>query len=69
MLIASVPVEQLDNESFNGMVAAKAPKACHYTSPGSLKARVGAVVAQNNLGSTYLSKVYETCGLSPGSKF
>ena len=58
-----------DNESFNNIVAAKAPKAQHYSSSGSLKARVGAAVAQKNLGSTYLSKVYETCGLSPGSRF
>ena len=48
------------------MVAAKAPKARHYSSSESLETRVGAAVAQKNVESTYLSSVFEKCQISPG---
>ena len=54
------------NENFNHMVASKAPKSRHYSSSKSLKNRVSAAVAQKNKGHSYLSNVYEKCGISPG---
>ena len=54
------------NENFNHMVASKSPKSQHYSSPGSLKPRVSAVVAQKNVCSTYLSQACEKNRISPG---
>ena len=46
-----------DVESFNNMIASKAPKRCHYSSSSSLKNRVGCAVAHKNLGNGYVNKV------------
>jgi DNA polymerase III epsilon subunit-like protein len=56
-----------ENESFNNIVASKAPKARHYSSSFSLKARVDCAVAQKNRGHVYLSDVYKGLKISPGS--
>ena len=45
------------NESFNRIVASKAPKSQHYSSSGSLKYRIAASVAQKNKGNTYMLDV------------
>ena len=55
-----------DVESFNNMVAAKAPKRCHYSASGSLKTRVDCAVAQKNIGNGYVNTVNESLGMSPG---
>jgi DNA polymerase III epsilon subunit-like protein len=55
-----------DVESFNNMIASKAPKRCHYSSTSSLQNRVNCVVAEKNLGSTYVSQVNKSIGISPG---
>lgn len=49
------------NESFNRMVAAKAPKNVHYSSSGNLTYRVAACVAQKNTGHNYLVNVCIFC--------
>lgn len=54
------------NESFNHMVAAKAPKNIHFSSSGNLSYRVAACVAQKNSGHKYLVSVNRSLGLSPG---
>ena len=54
------------NESFNNMVAAKAPKNCHYSNSESLDFRVASSVCQKNVGENYVSLVNEKIGLSPG---
>lgn len=56
----------LQCESFNNMVASKAPKSRHYSSSGSLSARVNCAVSQKNEGSGYLSKVFSSACISPG---
>ena len=48
------------------MIAAKAPKRCHYSSTASLKNRVGCVVAQKNLSNSYINEVIQVLGVSPG---
>ncbi|KAL4229161.1 hypothetical protein ACF0H5_012199 [Mactra antiquata] len=53
-------------ESFNNMVASKAPKRCHFSASGNLLSRVGCAVAQKNMGNTYINTVNEKLGLSPG---
>ncbi len=55
-----------ENESFNNIVASKAPKSKHYSGSGSLVTRVESAVCQKNMGHSYLSTVFETAGLSPG---
>ena len=55
-----------ENESFNSMVASKAPKNRHYSALGSLEARVQCAIAQKNLDHSYVSDVNKACGLSPG---
>lgn len=45
------------NESFNHMVAAKAPKNIHFSSSGNLSYRVAVCVAQKNSGHKYLVSV------------
>lgn len=45
------------NESFNRLVASKAPKANHYSSSSSLKFRVAASVLQKNEGHKYVMHV------------
>ena len=54
-------------ESFNNMVAAKAPKSRHLSSSGSLNTRVACAVSQKNEGNTYLTDVFTSAGISPGS--
>jgi hypothetical protein len=45
------------NESFNNMVASKAPKNRHYSSSESLDFRLGAATATKNLGHSYIETV------------
>ncbi|XP_062576921.1 uncharacterized protein LOC134267321 isoform X2 [Saccostrea cucullata] len=58
-----------DVESFNNSIAAKAPKRLHYSSSSSLQNRVSCAVAEKNMGSTYVNKVNELVGVSPGRVF
>ncbi|XP_065198098.1 uncharacterized protein LOC135829628 [Sycon ciliatum] len=53
------------NESFNNTVVSKQPKSRSYASSGSFSFRVGAAVAQQTIGYTYVSKVCTEAGLSP----
>ena len=53
------------NESFNNTVASKQPKSRHYGSSPSFNFRVGAAVAQKNVGHTYVTNVVTATGLSP----
>jgi len=55
-----------ENESFNNVVASKAPKARHYSSSFSLKTRLQCAVAQKNCGHVYLNEVFKGLSLSPG---
>uniref|UniRef100_A0A8W8MKU6 Mutator-like transposase domain-containing protein n=1 Tax=Magallana gigas TaxID=29159 RepID=A0A8W8MKU6_MAGGI len=54
------------NESFNHMVAAKAPNNVHFSSSGNLSYKVAACVAQKNNGHKYLVSVNRSLGLSSG---
>ena len=54
------------NESFNTMVASKAPKSHHYSKSESLDYRIAAAVCQKNMGEGYLCIVNEIAGMSPG---
>ncbi len=54
-------------ESFNNMVASKAPKRCHYSGSESLRSRVDCAAAQKNLGHSYIQEVNISLGLSPGT--
>ncbi|CAC5408794.1 unnamed protein product [Mytilus coruscus] len=54
------------NESFNRIVASKAPKQQHYSSSGSLKFRIAACVAQKNEGNKYILDVNKNMTVSPG---
>ena len=47
-------------------VAAKAPKTKHYSKSESLDFRVAAAVCQKNVGESYLPKIFQLSGLSPG---
>ena len=47
------------NESFNQMVAAKAPKAKHYSSSESLSFRLGAAVCMINEGQKCVADVFQ----------
>ena len=57
-----------DVESFNNMVAAKAPKCCHYSATSSVQNRFkcNCVVAEKNIGSPYITEVNKSLGISPG---
>ena len=44
-------------ESFNNMLASKAPKRYHYSASGSLKNRLSCTVAQKNAGCSYINKI------------
>jgi hypothetical protein len=48
------------------MIASKAPKRCHYSSTSSLQNRVSCVVAEKILGSTYVTQVNKSSGISLG---
>ncbi|XP_063448242.1 uncharacterized protein LOC134727784 [Mytilus trossulus] len=54
------------NESFNRIVASKAPKQHHYSSSGSLNYRIAACVAQKNEGNKYILDVNKNMSVSPG---
>ena len=54
------------NESFNTMVASKAPKSKHNSKSESLDYRVAAAVCQKNMGEGYLCIVNEVAGIPPG---
>ena len=54
------------NESFNNMVASKAPKYCHYSKSESLDFRIASTVCQKNVGETYVNIVNDEISLSPG---
>jgi hypothetical protein len=58
-----------DVESFNNMVASKAPKRCHFSATSNLLSRVGCAVAQKNLGNAYVSRIYANLGISPGKVY
>ncbi|KAK3082561.1 hypothetical protein FSP39_005383 [Pinctada imbricata] len=45
------------NESFNKLVASKAPKAYHFSGSANLNYRVAACVAQKNIGQKYVMAV------------
>ena len=53
------------NESFNNIVASKAPKGRHYSESSSLKYCLCASVGQKNEGHTYMTGVHKAAGLSP----
>lgn len=53
------------NESFNNIVASKAPKSRHYSSSESFNCRLDAAAAQKNLGKAYVCRVLQDQGLSP----
>ncbi|CAC5421925.1 unnamed protein product [Mytilus coruscus] len=55
-----------ENESFNNMLTAKAPKNKHYSTSSSFEARVNCTVAQKNESFNYVSIINVECGLSPG---
>lgn len=55
------------NESFNNTLRSKAPKDKHYSESGSLAYRLSAAVCQKNEGYSYVAKVHEKLGLSPGT--
>ena len=55
------------NESFNEMVASKAPKSRHFSSSESLPQRVAAAVCQKNMGPMYVPAVCTSADLSPGA--
>ena len=54
------------NESFNLLVASKAPKMHHYSKLESVDFRTASVVCQKNTGQTYMTDVNTAIGLSPG---
>ncbi|XP_061171364.1 uncharacterized protein LOC133180923 [Saccostrea echinata] len=54
------------NESFNNLVATKAPKSRNYGGSYSLEQRLSAALLQKNEGYSYLRKVNEAASLSPG---
>ncbi|XP_053388946.1 uncharacterized protein LOC128551991 [Mercenaria mercenaria] len=56
-----------DVESFNNMIASKAPKRIHYSASESILNRVACAVAQKNEGATYVNKVNNEIGISPGN--
>ena len=53
------------NESLNNTICSKQPKSRSYGSSPSFNIRVGAAVAQKNIGYTYVSEVCTRAGLSP----
>lgn len=53
------------NESFNNIVASKAPKSRHYSASESFNYRLRAAVCPKNTGHSYLSKAFKTKRLSP----
>ena len=53
------------NESFNNIVASKAPKSMHYSSSESFCWRLGAVAAQKNEGKSYVCNAFQEPSLSP----
>lgn len=58
-----------DVESFNNMIASKAPKRIHFAASSSLQNRVNCAVAEKNIGSNYVNQVNTSVGVSPGSIF
>lgn len=58
-----------DVESFNNMVASKAPKRSHYSGSASLYHRTSCAVAEKNLGTSYINEVNISLGISPGKLF
>lgn len=46
------------NESLNSSISKKAPKSSHLSASGALYNRVSAAVAEKNIGSSYVSKVF-----------
>lgn len=55
------------NESFNNTLRSKAPKDKHYSESGSLAHRLSAALCQKNEDYSYVPKVHEELGLSPGT--
>jgi hypothetical protein len=56
-----------DVESFNNVIASKAPKRIHYSGSSSLENRVSCAVAEKNMGTQYVSKINTLVGVSPGT--
>lgn len=54
------------NESFNTMVASKAPKSRHYSKSESLDFRIAAAVSQKNMGEGYMCVVNDVAGIPTG---
>ena len=54
------------NESFNKMVASKAPKAHHYSKSENLTFRIVSAVSQKKHGEGYLRIVNKVAGVSTG---
>lgn len=55
-----------DNESFNNMIAHKAPQNRYVCASESSESRVLCAAAKKNLKLYYIAQVNEECGLSPG---
>ncbi|KAH3842797.1 hypothetical protein DPMN_116301 [Dreissena polymorpha] len=55
-----------DVESFNNMVATKAPKRMYLSSSDSLLNRVACAVAQKNDGHSYINTLNNSLCMSPG---
>ncbi|XP_034241219.1 uncharacterized protein LOC117645265 [Thrips palmi] len=53
------------NESFNHMVATRAPKSRHYCGTNSNYLRVSATVSYKNLGAEHSEAVFKSANLSP----
>lgn len=58
-----------DVESFNNVIASKAPKRIHYSGSSSLQNRVNCAVAEKNIGSHYVNRINTLAGISPGTIF
>ncbi|XP_052084970.1 uncharacterized protein LOC127722154 [Mytilus californianus] len=56
------------NESFNNLIALKAPKTKHFSTSASLNYRVSSAVLQKNEGYNYIAELNTSIGLSPGNE-
>lgn len=58
-----------DVESFNNVIASKAPKRMPYSRSSSLQNHVNCAAAGKNSGSQYVNKINTLVGISPGTIF
>ncbi|CAC5392601.1 unnamed protein product [Mytilus coruscus] len=56
------------NESFNNLIALKAPKTKHFSTSASFKLQSQLSVLQKNEGYNYISELNTSIGLSPGNE-